>query len=142
MATAATPEKISDVLPRTEAGHAVLDHDQQVKDIQGWIADATAARQDYDDAGKEYALYVTQEDEMEANRPFMVYEATCRIMEEQKMAATPAEKLAKIDAAYLDHLEAQRNVVAKKNDALTRMQSARLRAELAIAAIRSIAGMI
>lgn len=134
MATTRQPEKIDSILPRTEVG--------QVAEVQQWIAEAVAARQAYEQAGTEYARYVTEEAELEADRPTVKHEAVLRIMADGKIAATNAEKLASLDGDYLSHLEAQRDTVAKKNEACTRMQSAKLRAELAIAAIRSIAGLI
>ena len=116
--------------------------DTKEQQVEGWIREAVAARQDYEDASVRFAKYVTEEAELEALRPVIKHAVTIRLMDEQKLAATPADKVASTDAEYLEHLEAQRDVVAKKNDACTKMQSARLRAELALAAIRSLAGLI
>lgn len=110
--------------------------------VEAWIQEAVTARQEYEDAGADYAKFVTHEAEMEANRPFVKQDAIHRIMADGRIAATNAEKLAALDADYVEHLEKQRDVVAKKNDACTRMHSARLRAELAITAVRAIAGLI
>ena len=144
--TASKPEKVGEILPHVPGvDRREIPRDHSVtkeQELDHFIALANEARRDYEDAGAEYAKYVTLEAEKEAYRPEALHEATLRIMAEQKVAATNAEKLARIDAGYLDHLEDQRNTVALKNAACTRMHSAKLRAETAVAAVKAIGGWV
>lgn len=141
MATSSAPEKVAAILERRHLDRGGSGITREME-LNHFIALANEARRSYEDAAAEYARYVTQEGEMEANRHFVKYEATCRIMEDQKVSATKAEEMARSDAMYLDHLEAQRGIVAKKNAACTRMVSARLRCETSIAAMKALSGLI
>jgi hypothetical protein len=119
-----------------------VEHTKQ-EQIESWIAEAVAARQAYEQAGQMYAALCQREAELEALRPCLHADVKKRLMgNEPSLAATPADKRVAIDSAYLKHLALQRDVVREKDDAATRMHSARLRCETALAAVRAIAGLV
>jgi hypothetical protein len=119
-----------------------VEHTKQ-EQIENWISEAVASRQAYEQAGQMYAALCQRESELEAIRPCLHADVKKRLMDnEPSLAATPADKRVAIDSAYLKHLALQRDVVREKMDAQTRMVSAHLRTETALAAVRSIAGLL
>lgn len=107
---------------------------------------------EYDKAGADHARLCTRELELENDRPIIKRQAITRLMaqenpqtstaEKPKMhSASSAEAIVEADPEYMAHLGAQRTVVFEKNMAYTRLTSARLRAELAIGALKAQAGV-
>jgi hypothetical protein len=111
--------------------------------VEHWIREAMAARLQYEAEGRSYAALCQRESELVVQRLFVKEESKRRMMEtEPSLSATRADDKVRTEPRYVSHLEIQRDVVREKDDACTRMHSARLRAETAIAAIKAIAGLI
>lgn len=98
----------------------------------------------YQRHGEHYADAAGLEMDLEAERPIIKDAAIRRIMEQpnplnqdKPHSATSAEKLVELDSGYRAHLRRQRDAVYEKNMAFTRMQAAKLTAEMAIALLRS-----
>jgi hypothetical protein len=107
------------------------------------IAQANEARRDYEDAAKEYRDLRECEERLEAMRPVKAEQIKKLMMDESpSLAATPAEKLSRCHPEYLAYLAEQRETVRRKDDARTRMESAKMRVNLAIAAIKAGIGVI
>lgn len=103
-------------------------------------ADAIA---EYDRAAEEYADAVLREMTLDTDRHLLKRQIVARLLTEvnpetQKIhSATSAEKAVDVDAEYLAHLATAREVRGEKLEAERRMTAARLRASLAIAALRA-----
>ena len=115
---------------------------------QDWEAAGHAEVEDFERLGKGYAELALQEMDLEATRAVEKDAAIRRIMEQpnplnndKAHSATSAEKLVEGDAEYAAYLRHQRETVHQKNIAFTSMTGARLRAELAIAALRASEGV-
>ena len=113
-----------------------------------WERAGHAEVADYERLGTEYADLAAQEMDLEAGRSVEKDHAVRRIMEQpnplngdKPHSATSAEKLVEGDAEYAAYLRRQRETVHLKNIAFTAMTGARLRAELAIAALRAGEGV-
>lgn len=108
-----------------------------------WRVMAETAIEDYEREGGNYAERAGVELDLEAERPMLKDAAIRRIMGEvnpltdKPHSASSAEKIVEGDAEYRAHLHRQRETVVEKNAAFTRMTAARLRAEMAIALLRS-----
>lgn len=97
--------------------------------------DAETAIQEHADQAERLAHLIHREMELEAGKPAAKEDAVRRIMEAQQKAYTPAEKLAETDAEYAAYLATLRDVVKAKQQARGRMDTAKLRARLAIALV-------
>jgi hypothetical protein len=83
-----------------------VEHTKQ-EQIENWIAEAVAARKDYEQAGQMYAALCQREAELEAQRPFVKEEAKLRLMaNEPSLSATRADDKVRLDAKYVAHLAA------------------------------------
>lgn len=108
-----------------------------------WQVMANDAIETYEHAGALYADLAGQEMDLEAQRPIEKDHAIRRLMQttneltEKPHSASSAEKIVETDEAYFAALRVQRETVVQKNHAFTRMQAAKLRAEMAIALLRS-----
>lgn len=120
----------------------------QALEIQSLMAQANEARTDYENAAREYRGLAHRESELEAQRSGQKHAAILRLMARQndltgrQHSASSAEATVELDHDYAAHLAFQREVVAEKNHAHTRMASAKLRCDTAVAVIRAIAGLI
>lgn len=99
--------------------------------------DADTAIQEHAEQAAHFAALIHREMELEAGKPAAKEEAVRRIMEVQQKAYTPAEKLAETDAEYAAYLTTLRDVVKAKQQARGRMDTAKLRARLAIALVEA-----
>ena len=108
-----------------------------------WQVMANDAIDTYEHAGALFADLAGEEMDREAQRPVEKDAAIRRLMQttneltEKPHSASSAEKIVETDTEYRAALKAQREVVVQKNHAFTRMQAAKLRAEMAIALLRS-----
>lgn len=136
----------------------------QLAQLRDFIKQATAARVEYERAAGLYAMLVFLESKLEAERhgvkeqivkrlmgPGPEYEAGTVgegeharkvMMNKPGLSATAAEKAATTDPEYLAHLKLQRETVRDKNNAHTRMESARMRVKILLASVRAIGGVI
>ena len=115
----------------------------QTLNIELLIAQAHEARRDYEDAAKEYRDLRECEERLEGLRPVKAEEIKKLLMTESpSLAATNAEKLTRCHPEYLAYLSVQRETVRAKDDARTRMESAKMRCQLAIASIKASVGCI
>ena len=142
----ATPERISQILPQVDADRRAVSRDHSITremELDHFIALANEARRDMEDAAKEYRTYAEEEGRLEAERPVKLEELKQLLMTESpSLAATNAERLARCHPEYLQYQAEQRNVVRIKDDYRTRMDSAKLRAKTAIAALKALAGLV
>jgi hypothetical protein len=113
---------------------------------------AEAAINEYEREGQAYAAFVHRELELEAGRPAVKCDAIRRILgasdapntnivNGRPHSASSAEAVVETDHGYRAYLTVQHEVVLSKHAAYTRMTSARLRAELAIGALKAQAGL-
>lgn len=136
------PEKVSDIMARGQVG---VMHDL--------IAQSTAAREEYVRAANLYAGLVFVESKLEAERHGVKHEAIKRLMEgtpppeghsallaKPGLSASAAEKIVETEPTYAAHLKLQRETVRDKNNAHTRMESAKMRVQIALTAVRTTGG--
>ncbi len=116
-----------------------------VADTWGKLAaDCIAA---YVEAGNEYAALAGQEMDLEADRAGKKLDAIRRIMQGENPltgkphSASSAEAVVETDHEYRAHLKIQSDIVVMKNHSGTLAETARLRAELAIARFRVAGGL-
>jgi hypothetical protein len=113
---------------------------------------ASLSIDEYESAGADHARLSARELELENDRPILKRQAILRLMGQENAltstadkpklhSASSAEAIVEADPEYMAHLGAQRTVVFEKNMAYTRLTSARLRAELAIGALKAQAGV-
>jgi hypothetical protein len=114
---------------------------------------ATVARIEidlYEEAGKRYAKLCQQEMEFEADRASQKQAAALRLIQivnplsgetQKPYSATAAMDMAALDHEYRGHLKLQADVVLLKGEQRTVMESAKLRAQLALAMLRAEAGV-
>lgn len=108
-----------------------------------WQVMAEDAISDYQHQGSLYADLAGEEMDREARRAIEKDAAIRRIMEtnnpltQKPHSASGAEKIVEADDQYAAFLRDGRTVVVDKNHTFTKMQTAKLRAEMAIALLRS-----
>jgi hypothetical protein len=88
MATQSTPERLKDVLARTEAGRLLQDHaedGERVQEIERLTQDANQAQHDFELASQEFHAILDQENEMLAELLRVAFR-----MQEAKLRATAA----------------------------------------------------
>lgn len=108
---------------------------------------AEEAIAEYEVAAREYADAALRELTLEAGRHPLKRQIVARLLTElnpetgKSHSATSAEKQIELDAEYAAHLATVREVVGEKYESRTRMESARLRARLAIAALGALQGV-
>lgn len=111
-------------------------------EIKRHMIQAEKARINYEHAGDDYARLASRELEMEADRAGQKYDAVRRIIQltneltSKPHSASSAESQVTLDHEYRAYLRAQSEVVQAKNEAYTRMQSARMQQEHALVAVR------
>ena len=108
---------------------------------------AEEAIAEYEVAAREYADATLRELTLEADRHPLKRQVVARLLTElnpetgKPHSATSAEKQVELDAEYAAHQVTVREVLGEKYEARTRMESARLRATLAIAALGALQGV-
>jgi hypothetical protein len=108
-----------------------------------WQTMAETAIETYEVSGESFAALAGEEMDREAERPVVKDAAIRRLMQttndltDKPHSASSAEKIVECDLEYASFLHASREIVVQKNHAFTRMQAAKLRAEMAIALLRS-----
>lgn len=108
-----------------------------------WRVMAEDAIEAYEANGEMFADLAGEEMDREGQRAIEKDAAIRRIMEtdnpltQKPHSASSAEKIVEADAEYAAFLKDSRMVVVDKNHAFTKMQAAKLRAEMAIALLRS-----
>lgn len=117
-------------------------------DRTDWERAGHAEIEDYERLGRGYAELAAREFDLEAGRAIEKDAAIRRIMEQpnplnsdKPHSATSAEKIVEADPEYAAYIGRIRDTVREKNHAYTAMTGARLRAELAIAALRAGEGV-
>ena len=88
-----------------------------------------------EDAADRLAIACEYEMRLEDERPLVKAEAVKRIMARDSLAATPAEKIVESDEAYAVHRTLQYGAVVETIRARAAYESAKRRADLAIALI-------
>jgi hypothetical protein len=114
-----------------------------------YITESRKALAEYERAASIYAGLAFVESKLEAERHGVKLEAVKRLMEQinplgqagKLHSASSAESVVETDEEYAAHLKLQRETVRDKNGAHTRMESARMRVQIALAAVRAIGGL-
>lgn len=115
---------------------------------------ATVARIEidlYEEAGKQHAALCGLEMGLEAKRAVAKQNAVLRLLQtpnpasgdaQKPYSATAADSAASLDPEYRAYLRRQAEVVVEKNLTRTKAESARLRAQLAVAMLKSESGVM
>lgn len=105
-----------------------------------FLADVEALLEQYERAAEEHAQAVVREMELEDQKPIAKAEAIARVMQtentetKRQHSASSAEKICEADPEYAAFLSAKRAATLRKMNLYTRVVSAKLRAQSAIAA--------
>jgi hypothetical protein len=128
---------------------AVEPQDQTKQElIDSYISEATEARKEYERAGGLYAGLVFVEAKLNTDKTDKWLEAIQRIMQTEnpltgkQHSGSSAKDVIETDQAYREHLELLRVTVRDKDHCHVRMESARMRAYTALAAVKALAGFL
>ena len=135
--------ELNAILTTGERRHLPREHGAvtQQQELDFFLAQCHSHVRDYEVARQEFVAHRDTEDRLEAERPNKL-EAIKKLLMEQSpgLAATNAEKLSRCHPDYQEYLAEQREAVAAKDNAATRAESARLRAQMALYATKVIGG--